>query len=197
MLARQETMQPDWFFVRVVRGTDHHAMEAFRHRGIPTYYPKIVELRPMPKRRLSRAQRAEGASVMQPVSAPLFPRYVLIQAHLGDFDWQETFRQTGAAGFACESGRPVRVRTAELAKIKSRENSGLIDGRESVRMVFGVGEQVTVTSGPFASFPAIVETMLDVAVGDLDPSLRIKVAVNIFGHSTPVDLEVWQIAKQG
>jgi transcription antitermination factor NusG len=41
-----------------------------------------------------------------------------------------------------------------------------------------------------------VEQGLDVAIEKLDPGMRIKVAVNIFGRATPVELEYWQVAKQ-
>lgn len=187
--------EADWFFVRIIRGTDQQAIDAFAHRGLTTYYPRIVELKRVPMRRLSAAQRASGVSIQKPVPSPLFPRYLLLQADLAEFDWQEIFKQTGAAGFACEGNQPVRIRPNDLAKIKARENSGLIDGRTSVRVVFGVGEQITITSGPFASYPGTVERGLDVPIGDLDPSARIKVAVSIFGRATPAELEVWQVAK--
>lgn len=45
-----------------------------------------------------------------------------------------------------------------------------------------VGQDVMVMSGPFASFPAVVEAIL--------PGDRIKVAVSIFGRPSPVELGI-------
>lgn len=190
-----DEVQP-FYIVRCLRGSDQQVIAGFHHRGILTYYPRIIELKPIPLRQLTPSQRYAGVKVMKPCPSALFPRYVFIQADLRAFDWQDIFEQTGAGGFTCEGRRPVAVRPNDLAKIRARENDGLIDGRISVRAVFGIGDEVTVTSGPFASYPGIVEKGLDVAIGDLDPKSRIIVAVNIFGQATPVELEIWQVAKQ-
>lgn len=186
---------PHWYIVQCIRGTDGQALAAFDRFKIKTYYPKIMQLRPLPRRRMSASQRASGMSVMAPAEAPLFPRYVFINFDPKHGNWHGAFDVAGVGGLICKDGQPVYMPDETIAAIKKRENNGIIAGRDSVRAVFGIGEKVVVTDGPFASFPGIVEQGLDVAIEKLDPAMRIKVAVNIFGRQTPVELEYWQVAK--
>jgi transcription termination/antitermination protein NusG len=187
---------PKWYIVQCIRGSDQQALDAFARFRITTYYPKIMQLKPLPRRRMSASQRISGMTVQAPTETALFPRYVFTRFDIQQYGWQDAFEVAGVGGIICKGGQPVYIPDETIASIKQRENNGVVPGKDSVRIVFGIGEKVFVTNGPFASFPGIVEHGLDVAIEKLAPHMRIKVAVDIFGRATPVDLEYWQVAKR-
>lgn len=207
MLARNEAYSSDtklpilpgaWVLGMAVGRSDQQVLDGLKRFDIPTYYPMVMEMRKVPKRQLSRLQRESGVEIMKPQSSPMFPRYVFmnLDGHINQFELHDVFKRVGIGGMAYHNGRLVCVRDAEIDRLKGRENNGLIPGETATRVLFDIGDRVMVTAGPFASFPAIVESSLDVPIEELDPATRIKVAVNIFGRATRVDMEVWQVAKQ-
>jgi transcriptional antiterminator NusG len=195
-LEERESPGAKWYIVQCIRGTDQQALGTFDRYKIKTYYPKIMQLKPMPRRRMSASQRQAGMTIQVPTEVPLFPRYIFTYFDMRETPWRSACDLAGVGGLLCKDGMPVYMPDDIISKIRRRENNGVIPGKEKTRVVFGIGEGVIVTNGPFASFPGIVEEGLDVAIEKLEPSMRIKVALNIFGRATPVELEYWQVSKQ-
>jgi len=122
-----------------------------------------------------------------------FPGYVIVNMHLlKDADevvedtWHFMQQMDGVIGFAGTKNMPIPMRQREvdsmLGQIEERQGSI----RPSIE--FEVGDTVKVSDGPFESQNGIVE--------EIDPERgKLRVAVTIFGRSTPVDLEYWQVEK--
>ena len=82
--------------------------------------------------------------------------------------------------------KPAAISQKEADAILSRVQEGADKPRPKV--LFEPGEMVRVVDGPFNDFNGVVEEV------DYDKS-RLKVAVLIFGRSTPVELEFQQVEK--
>jgi len=116
-----------------------------------------------------------------------FPGYVLVQMEMNDDTWHLVKEVPRVLGFiGGTSDRPAPITDREADAILQRVEEGV--GKPRPKVLFEPGEVVRVTDGPFSDFNGVVEAV------DYDKS-RLKVAVLIFGRSTPVDLEFGQVEK--
>ncbi len=116
-----------------------------------------------------------------------FPGYVLVQMELNDETWHLVKNCPRVLGFIGGTpDKPAPIPDSEADKILQRVQEGVEKPRPKV--LFEPGEVVRVTDGPFNDFNGVVEEV------NFDKS-RLLVAVQIFGRSTPVELEFSQVEK--
>jgi transcriptional antiterminator NusG len=116
-----------------------------------------------------------------------FPGYVLVEMEMTDETWHLVKDVPKVMGFiGGTADRPAPITEREADAILNRVQEGVDKPRPKV--LFEPGEMVRVVDGPFNDFNGVVEEV------DYDKS-RLKVAVLIFGRSTPVELEFHQVEK--
>lgn len=133
---------------------------------------EVVEMRDGVKRRSERK---------------FFPGYVLVQVDMTDEAWHLIKSVPRVLGFIGNSGgKPTPITEREADQILNR----MKDSTEKPRpkTLFDVGEMVRVCDGPFNDFTGTVEEV------NYEKS-RLRVAVSIFGRSTPVELNFDQVEK--
>lgn len=137
---------------------------------VPT--EEVVEMRNGAKRRSERK---------------FFPGYVLVRMELDDDSWHLVKDVPKVLGFiGGTADRPAPISDKEADSILQKVQEGVEKPRPKV--LFDVGEVVRVTDGPFNDFNGVVEEV------NFDKN-RLLVAVQIFGRSTPVELEFSQVEK--
>jgi len=148
----------------------YHMEDKFGDVLVPT--EEVVEMRAGQKRKSDRK---------------FFPGYVLVQMEMDDNTWHLVKDVPKVMGFiGGTSNRPAPITDKEADKILQRVQEGVEKPRPKV--LFEPGEVVRVTEGPFADFNGVVEEV------NYEKS-RLRVAVLIFGRSTPVELEFGQVEK--
>ena len=116
------------------------------------------------------------------------PGYVLVRMEMTNRGYHTISSINRVTGFLGPQGKPTPMRDAEVNAMLNRtsESGEAVAPRNLIR--FEVGENVSVTDGPFEGFSGMVEEVDEI-------SSRIKVTVSIFGRPTPVELEFTQVAK--
>jgi transcription antitermination factor NusG len=183
-----------WHIVRAVGRSDREVSGSLVDLGFAVYCPRILEMRPLAKREMSARQRNAGIEISRPQLVPLFPRYLFVRFDMGRAGWRQVFRVTGVAGLVCEGGLPVPVTQAVIDRILEIETQGAILAREQkMRVVFAIGQQVRINSGPFRELHATMQSALDQPWDEVDPETRVRILVNLFGGDSTVELDAWQI----
>jgi len=116
-----------------------------------------------------------------------FPGYILVQMDMTDETWHLVKSTPKVTGFIGGSAmRPTPISDKEVANILHQVQEGV--EKPKPKVLFEVGEMVRVKDGPFTDFQGTVEDV------NYEKS-RLRVAVTIFGRSTPVELEFGQVEK--
>jgi transcriptional antiterminator NusG len=185
-------MAKRWYVVHAYSGFEHQVrrsliervaragmQERFGEVLVPT--EEVIEMRGGQKRKSERK---------------FFPGYVLVQIEtqgdgktirIDDECWhlvKETPKVMGFIGGTAD--RPLPIADKEANAILQRVQEGV--DKPKPKVLFEPGELVRVTDGPFNDFNGTVEEV------NYEKS-RLRVAVLIFGRSTPVELEFAQVEK--
>ena len=132
------------------------------------------------------------------ISRVRVPGYVLIRMW-PDENARRVVRETeGVTGFVGPTKDPAPLSRKEVVQmmapmiaseaLKKAGDKPAAAKKRTVEVSYAVGDQVTVTDGPFATMAAVVS--------DVEPTTqKLTVLVSIFGRDTPVELGFDQVEK--
>jgi len=144
--------------------------EQFGEILVPT--EEVVEMKKGVKRRSERK---------------FFPGYVLVEMEMNEDSWHLVKDVPKVMGFiGGKQDRPAPISQKEADMILNRVAEGV--DKPKPKVLFEPGEMVRVIDGPFNDFNGTVEEI------NYEKS-RLRVAVSIFGRSTPVELDFQQVEK--
>ena len=175
-------MAQRWYVVHVHSGFEKKVAQSIREQVASHGLEDLVEEVMVPTEEVVKMRRGQKVNAER----NFFPGYILVKMQLTDESWHVVQDQPKVTGFLGGKGRPVAISNGEAERLLKQVSEGV--DRPKPTISFEIGEQVRVSDGPFASFNGYVEDV------DEDKT-RLKVAVSIFGRSTPVDLDFTQVEK--
>lgn len=189
-----------WLIVRSLRMTGDRMANWLRGveaLGYSTYYPMIRELRPVPRRKLSLAQRNSSISIMRPAVAPFLPSLIFVRGrgigtrlvHDPRFEHGrlvpadlDLLEHPGVVGFVAFGNEPVRISDALIMRLRQREaaGDGAIPGGTPVEYIFKPGDKVEVINGAFSLNVGTVDEAPDATIEGIDADTRLKLTIGRF-----------------
>jgi transcriptional antiterminator NusG len=122
-----------------------------------------------------------------------FPGYILVRMELYHADgklneraWYFIRETQGVIGFIGGGDRPLPLPPHEVEALLRQATDR--EDRAKPKINFAVGEAVRIRDGAFENFEGSIEG-IDAERG------KLKILVSIFGRSTPVELEFWQVER--
>jgi len=177
-----DTSRMEWYIVKVQTNREDSVCEALTRRikvaGMDQYFGEII----VPVERVTEVKGGKKRIVRR----KLYPGYIVVQMELNDDTWFLVRETPGIGDFTGAIGRPTPLLPHEVNRILTKLAEEKAEDAPKLKIGCHVGDRVKINEGHFANFQGEVSS-IDEANG------RITVMINIFGRSTPVELEYWQV----
>ena len=177
-----------WYVLRVAANKELRVRDTLVRRVESEGLSDIVGRIEVPVERIKRV-RGKRQTVH---TRKLYPGYVFMEMEPGEEGrvqektWFMIKETSGVGDFISTEGIPTPMRDIEVAKVLLEAHKP--EEAPSVKVEFQKGDMVKIREGAFENFEGTVESI------DSERGI-VKVIVTIFGRSTPLDIEYWQIEK--
>ena len=182
------TISSQWYVLHCLPGQEQKVLDSIEKRKVREEVADVIHQVLIPTERVEEVKHGKRATTTR----KFYPGYILINMDLMDEksqlierSWYFIRETPGVISFV-GGERPIPLRKEEvdsiLAQIHEREDKVV------PKMHFDLGETLNINDGPFKGMTGVVEEV-DQEKG------KLKVSVSIFGRSTPVELEFWQVEK--
>ena len=182
-------MASEWYTIQTLSGQEQKAEKSLHKRIAEEEMGEYINEVLVPMEKVVEVRGGKKTVTQR----KLYPGYIFIDMQLYDEEqrllaqpWDFIRNTQGIIGFL-GGERPIATPAADIDVIKAQVADS--EETEKPKVNFEVGEEVKINDGPFQNYNGAVEE-IDAESG------KLKVTIDIFGRSTPVELEYWQVEKQ-
>ena len=169
-----------WYIVNAFSGYEKKVAQTIQEQAVQKGLSELIEDVVVPVEEVVEVRKGQKVNTQR----KFFPGYVMVKMEMNDDTWHLVKNVPRVTGFLGGKGKPHPISEAEADRIFRQVQDGLDQPKHAV--TFEIGEAVKIVDGPFESFVGVVEDIDD-------EKSKLKVAVSIFGRSTPVELEFVQV----
>ncbi|MCL5972097.1 MAG: transcription termination/antitermination protein NusG [Firmicutes bacterium] len=174
-------MEKGWFVIHTYSGYENKVKANLEHRvesmGMEDKIFRIMV--PMEE----ELEVKDGKKKL--VKKKVFPGYVMVEMIMTDDSWYVVRNTPGVTGFVGSGTRPIPLLDHEVRMILGSDLSGV---PELPRINLAVGQEVTVTDGPFEGFSGQIEEILH-------DRGKVRLTVSMFGRDTPLEVDFGQVTE--
>ncbi len=179
----------EWYILKVQSNREKSIADALKRKvrveGLEKYFAKTADGKDIQVIVPTEKVTEFKAGKKKVVERKLYPGYIVVQMHINDDTWFAVRETSGIGDFTGAGGKPSPMLAHEVARIVQTEEEESTEAPK-LDIKFKVADRVKVKDGTFEGFEG--------EVGAIDAqSGKISVMINIFGRSTPVELEYWQV----
>ena len=171
----------DWYILKVQSNREDSIREGLQRRvaiaGLEPYFGDVI----VPTEKVTEFKGGKKRVVKR----KLYPGYLVVQMEINDDTWFLVRETPGIGDFTGAAGHPTPMLPHEVSRILAKKEEKT-DEAPKLKISFSSGDRVKITEGTFENFEGEVSA-IDETNG------RVTVMINIFGRSTPVELEYWQV----
>ena len=177
-----------WYVLRVAANKEVQVRESLKQKVEQECLNDIIGRVEVPIEQIKRI-RGNKQTVHK---RKLYPGYVFMEmestedGRVPEKAWFMIKGTSGVGDFIGTEGMPTPMRDTDVAKMLL--DSEKPDNTPSIKVEFEQGDQIKIREGAFENFEGVVDSI------DSERGI-VKVIVTIFGRSTPLDIEYWQIEK--
>ncbi|MBM3255684.1 MAG: transcription termination/antitermination factor NusG [Candidatus Omnitrophica bacterium] len=172
----------NWYVVHTQTGSEDKVKISLENKIASQGMQEVIEKVVIPTEQVSEVRSGKKRISQR----KFFPGYLLVEMELSEATYFLVKSTPGVTGFIGLGKKPMPLPQSEVDNILKRTQDTA--AKPSPKVVFEKGEQVRVTEGPFVNFNGTID--------EIHPERgKLKVSVSIFGRSTPVELEYWQVEK--
>ncbi len=177
-----------WYVLRVAANKEMQVKEALLQKVQRDDLRDIVGRIEVPVERVKRV-RGGRQTVHQ---RKLYPGYIFMEmeptedGRVPEGAWFVIKETSGVGDFIGAEGVPTPMRDTDVAKMLLEAEKP--EEAPSIKVEFKKGDMIKIREGAFENFEGTVDSI------DSNRGI-VKVIVTIFGRSTPLDIEYWQIEK--